>query len=199
MIYEGIIWDLGGVIVDVEVDRSRAAFNKITGRQGKDLDLVMFDSEIKYRLDRGLLSVDSALIEFNQACERNLTEKQFREIWNSMILFRPAVLELFVQYSRNLKVGVLSDTDPIHGQHIASHPTLMETVESWTFSYTAQATKPMEEIYLSALDSMGTSAESTLFIDDRIMNVRGAQSVGIHGILYEDPSLLIQQLNDLGL
>jgi putative hydrolase of the HAD superfamily len=98
-----------------------------------------------------------------------------------------------------LKVGVLSDTDPIHGQHIASHPILEKTVESWTFSYTAQTVKPTEEIYLAALASMETPPESTLFIDDRIKNVRGAQSVGIHGILYEDRSTLIHQLDKLGL
>jgi len=46
--------------------------------------------------------------------------------------------------------------------------------------------KPGKEIYEIALRRLNTQPEETIFIDDRIENIRAAESLGIHTILFEN-------------
>jgi epoxide hydrolase-like predicted phosphatase len=50
--------------------------------------------------------------------------------------------------------------------------------------------KPEKRIYLSVLKSIKSKPGECVFIDDREENIRGANSVGIHGILFENPKKL---------
>jgi putative hydrolase of the HAD superfamily len=58
--------------------------------------------------------------------------------------------------------------------------------------------KPHVEIYLRAIDILGTPAERILFIDDRQENVDGAVQAGMKGIRFEDEQQLRDTLKGLG-
>jgi HAD superfamily hydrolase (TIGR01509 family) len=53
-----------------------------------------------------------------------------------------------------------------------------------TLSYHAGAIKPEATIYLKHLAELRLPAEACVFIDDREVNVVGAQAVGMHAIGY---------------
>jgi putative hydrolase of the HAD superfamily len=53
-----------------------------------------------------------------------------------------------------------------------------------TFSHRLGVAKPDERIYRDAIAGAGEPAEATLFIDDRIENVRAGRAVGLHAIQY---------------
>ena len=57
--------------------------------------------------------------------------------------------------------------------------------------------KPQPEIYQFALETIGVAPEETVFIDDFIENVEGAQTVGIHGILFTSPAQVRSELSGL--
>ena len=58
--------------------------------------------------------------------------------------------------------------------------------------------KPHVEIYLRALDILGTPAERILFIDDRQENVNGALQAGMKGIRFECEHQLREALKEMG-
>lgn len=58
--------------------------------------------------------------------------------------------------------------------------------------------KPGQAIYKRALDILGVSAERILFIDDRLENVAGAESVGMKGIRFTGANALRRELASLG-
>jgi 2-haloacid dehalogenase len=60
-------------------------------------------------------------------------------------------------------------------------------------------TKPDAAIYHLALDRFGLQPGSSLFIDDRIENVRGAEALGIRGHHFHDSDMLRAELKLLGL
>jgi len=57
--------------------------------------------------------------------------------------------------------------------------------------------KPNREIYRIAMQSANSSAEECVFIDDREINVRAAESLGIHGIHFKKKTQMIQELEHI--
>jgi len=53
--------------------------------------------------------------------------------------------------------------------------------------------KPEPEIFQHILDKLGATPDECIFIDDNPRNTAGAESIGIHGIVYTDlPALKIE-------
>jgi putative hydrolase of the HAD superfamily len=64
-----------------------------------------------------------------------------------------------------------------------------------TFSCDVRLAKPGPEIYRHCLRALACSPSDSLFLDDRLENVRGAEAVGIHSILFTSPADLAQHLD----
>ena len=54
--------------------------------------------------------------------------------------------------------------------------------------------KPFNKIYNITLERFNITSENAIFIDDNLRNINAANNLGIHGIHFESPSKLIQQL-----
>ncbi len=54
--------------------------------------------------------------------------------------------------------------------------------------------KPFNKIYNITLERFNITPENAIFIDDNLRNINAANNLGIHGIHFESPSKLIQQL-----
>ncbi|WP_375287794.1 HAD family hydrolase [Sphingomonas sp.] len=59
--------------------------------------------------------------------------------------------------------------------------------------------KPDPAIYRLALDRFGLAAEEAVFVDDRVENVAGAQTVGMIGVVFTGAEALRARLGELGL
>jgi FMN phosphatase YigB (HAD superfamily) len=57
--------------------------------------------------------------------------------------------------------------------------------------------KPEAKIYEYCLEGLGTRAEETLFIDDREVNIQGAQGLGIRTIRFESVAQLHTELKKM--
>ncbi len=57
--------------------------------------------------------------------------------------------------------------------------------------------KPFREIYELTLNRFNIKAENAVFIDDNLRNVKAAKTLGIHGIHFESPQQLKEQLQTL--
>lgn len=80
---------------------------------------------------------------------------------------------------------------------------LRHMVESWNifnriFTSSAAGTrKPELAFYQAVLQDMGAAAESAIFIDDKIENIRGARSAGMYGILFNSTVQVVRELRVL--
>ena len=59
--------------------------------------------------------------------------------------------------------------------------------DSRTFSCEVGVCKPEPEIYRDCLKKLGTQPSEVLFLDDREPNVRAAEALGLHAVLFTDP------------
>jgi 2-haloacid dehalogenase len=68
--------------------------------------------------------------------------------------------------------------------------------EGIVVSGTEKTRKPYPEIYQIALDRFNIAPSETLFIDDNLRNIKGAEALGINGIYFSTPEKLIKDLNN---
>ena len=68
--------------------------------------------------------------------------------------------------------------------------------EGIVVSGTEKTRKPYPEIYQITLDRFNIAPSETLFIDDNLRNIKGAEATGINGIHFSTPEKLIIDLNN---
>ncbi|MAC12660.1 MAG: hydrolase [Sphingorhabdus sp.] len=66
-------------------------------------------------------------------------------------------------------------------------------------SGTEKLMKPDAAIYALAIERFGVDPAASLFIDDRIENVRAAEAAGMHGHVFQDAETLRAELERMGL
>ena len=59
--------------------------------------------------------------------------------------------------------------------------------------------KPFKDIYEITLNRFNIAPEKSIFIDDNLRNVEAANSIGIHGIHFQSPEKLINQLKQFNI
>ena len=90
---------------------------------------------------------------------------------------------------KGIKIGILSNAMP------ALNDGYIEMAEpEYVFvSYNMGLLKPDVKIYQTMAKKLKTSYEKILFIDDKEINIRAAQSLGINGIIFK-PETILQEI-----
>lgn len=86
-----------------------------------------------------------------------------------------------------LRTAILSNMPVPVRDYILRCPWLPE-FDSKTFSCDVGVCKPDPKIYRDCLEQLGAKPSEVLFLDDRESNIRAAESLGLHAILFSDPS-----------
>lgn len=123
--------------------------------------------------------------------------RQFYGRWTEMlggeITGTVEILKKFVNL-KNFKVVALTnwstETFPIALKKF----NFLHWFEGIIVSGEEKTRKPFEDIYNLTLDKFNIKAEHSIFIDDNLRNIEAANKLGIHGIHFKSPELLIQQL-----
>jgi HAD superfamily hydrolase (TIGR01509 family) len=98
--------------------------------------------------------------------------------------------------SRSYIVAALSNTIKPHADWLRSRGVYVP-FNPVILSFQEGCRKPDPEIYMRTLDRCGVAAESAVFIDDKLVNVEGAQHVGMNGIHFRSVTQLEVALKEL--
>ena len=148
--------------------------------------------------------------EISRNLTLDLTEVEIKEIafdrtynMNNYIAY-PDVENILKVLSQSHKLGIISDTWPSIEQQLCSLG-VADFFSTYTYSCFVGTFKPDERMYKDALDKCGVSAKDTVFIDDSLKNLEGAEKLGITPILIaanpasdvDSPYLKIHSLSEL--
>lgn len=100
--------------------------------------------------------------------------------------------------SSGMTTGILSNMGDVMETGIMARCPWLANFAHHTFSHRLGIAKPDERIYQSALDAISSSADETLFIDDRIENIEAARAIGIHAIQYGTQDAFLRELQCCG-
>ncbi len=125
------------------------------------------------------------------------TFQEFRDVWIDMFDPMPGAEEALVVARRAVPVYLLSNTDPVHMEHLRERHPFLDSVAGQHLSYEIGLLKPDPEYYLSALRRFGGDPSRIAFVDDRPENVEAARRVGLIAVHQSDDGLLPRLVDHL--
>lgn len=183
MIPKAIIFDLGRVIVDVDfTDCVNNLFGVGSDADSTDiLEQVMSDdSVVKYC--SGQISPQAFYRLLKAKYGFSVDFEGFKEQWCGIFFPMPDSEKLLAELVGKVKLGLLSDTDPLHWEYVLEKYPIFQVFERPTLSFQIGCMKPARQAYVMAAESVQQPLCSCLFIDDRLKNVEGARSAGMDAI-----------------
>ncbi len=183
---KNIIFDLGGVLLDIDPHRSIVAFREL----GMD-DLIRpggwsYDHEVFLQMEQGLLSEKEFRDGVRALLPRPATDEQIDQAWCAMIIrFPPEKIELLRQLAPKYRLYLFSNTNSIHVRHF--HAKFMKQfgfslsqlfVKDY-YSSDIKLRKPDLKAFQYVLNDAGLAPEETLFIDDLDKNTEAAALTGM--------------------
>ncbi|MCF0071018.1 HAD family phosphatase [Dyadobacter sp. CY261] len=202
---KNIIFDLGDVILNIDVPIASKSFADLSGREQSEILTIFKENELFRQFETGLL--DEATFR-NYVREilnfPDLSDEAIDTAWNSLLLdLPPARVELLRKLATKYRIFLLSNTSSIHitqVNKILEASTGVEKLEDLFeivfLSYEMGLMKPDIRIYQDVLDRAGLKAEETLFLDDNADNIRGAAQLGIDTIHVQKPVTILEYLKD---
>ncbi|MCU0422640.1 MAG: HAD family phosphatase [Bacteroidia bacterium] len=198
-----IIFDLGGVILNLDQDKTIRAFSRL----GIDLEAVQLQTDVLHLFEKGKINADTFRQQIKNILKGEITNQQIDDAWNAMLLDLPNErLQMLAELRKNATVILLSNTNSIHIDAFNNYFNQTYPDLNWTsffdkvyYSYEIGLRKPDAEIYSYVLNQMNLKAENVVFIDDSKLNLKGANTVGITTIWAENPldKNLFEQLKAL--
>lgn len=184
---ETIIFDFGGVIIDVDYSRTQAAFEKLGIKNFDELYSQAHQSRLFDKLETGLISPSEFRDTLRQLCRSDFDDHSIDRAWNAMLGEIPLErLQLIAQLKQTYRTFILSNTNVIHIKHIENYMDregiknmFYSSFEKVYFSYEMKQRKPDAEIFETVIEENNLEPSRTLFIDDSIQHIRGASTVGL--------------------
>lgn len=191
-----VIFDLGRVLVDIKFTAESLSFfgvNPKDTNMEKILDAA-FKNELFRQFNTGKLTPKEFYYAFTKQHHFTMDFETFKQKWCSIFTPVEGMEELFLQVQKNYQVGLLSDTDPLHWNYCLEHFPFLRSIPRPTLSFEIGVLKPNPLCYQKAAQNVGFPPEECLFIDDRPVNIEGAQKAGMQGIIFKDAKQLRAEL-----
>jgi putative hydrolase of the HAD superfamily len=185
--YDGFMLDYGGVMVHYQSDSDQAKLAQIAGIP-KDLFTELYWSE-RLDYDRDVISGTEYWQIIAQRSGTIFTERLIQELIDldnrSWMQFDSVMWEWIEQLrAAGKRVGLISNMPRDLGEALKSSTQKLSNFDQVTLSYEIHAVKPEPAVYEHCLEGLNTPPEQTLFLDDRIENVQGAELLGIRAIQF---------------
>lgn len=181
-----LLFDLGGVIVDLDYNKTIEAFEAIGLEDAEHLYNQFNQSKIFDEFEIGSISREEFIDLLQEKIPQKVSQSKIKEAWNAMILgFEKSKLEQIKRYSEKIPCYLLSNTNEIHLEYIQ---TLLQEVPfknlellftKCYYSHIIGKRKPHRETFEWVLNDMGSSPEEVLFIEDSPQHIRGAEKAKI--------------------
>jgi glucose-1-phosphatase len=204
LVFKNLIFDLGGVLVDVDVQHTVAAFARLSGKTDQEIVQSYQKYPQFFAYERGELSDAEFRIFVQQVFSFQAADDVIDAAWNAMITGLPeGSLKMLEMLKQHYALAVLSNTNQIHLDYInqrilprySSHSSLNHYFHKHYYSHLVGKRKPEPEIYLQVLEENAIDPATTLFLDDRIENIAAAKALGIQTKLVHHPDEVFDFFN----
>ena len=197
--YKNIIFDLGGVILTLNYQRTIDEFSKLCNRSFDEFfsqyqQLSFFDE-----FERGEISANDFRNSIRKEFNINSTNQEIDFAWNAMLGSIPRErIEFLYELGNEKRIFLLSNTNEIHLKAFNEIVKRENDIDDFNtffenayYSHLVKMRKPETRIFDFVLYKNNLKPSETLFIDDSIQHIEGAKSIGIDAqLLPKDYSII---------
>lgn len=200
---KALIFDMGGVLIDLDLDACRKAFRE--GLGFKEIDTILDPSHQKGiigDMEEGLVSAEEFRDYVMAGSNPGVTCADVdRALSQILVRIRPYKIEMLRRLSEKYDIYMLSNNNPIASQRASemfaeAGFTMENDFKKCYLSYQMKMLKPSFGFYRAVMEDIALPADQMLFIDDSKANVEAAIKAGLPAIWYEPGSDLNKLLED---
>lgn len=200
MTIRGIIFDYGGVILDMRWDIARDLAVEY-GLAERAVVETLYANKTWQQLELGVGDRDAWLAGAHTALEAAAGKKMppLHEQWRERQHLIAANIDLIGRLRPAYKTAVLSNADNVLRQWLVEFD-ILRLFDDVVVSAEVGMAKPQPEIYALSAERLGLRPGECVFIDDLEPNVQGARDAGMQGLNFRVDlgHDLLAQLEELG-
>ncbi len=201
---KALIFDMGGVLVDLDVEDCKRAFKEDIGYSKID-DLIdpCHQKGIYGDLEEGILDADGfRRIVLADSRPGTAPEDVDKAMWHILVGIEPYKADMLRKLSEKYDLYLLSNNNSIclpcsSGMFSDAGIPLDKIFRKCFYSFEMKALKPSEKFYKAVIGEIGLPSEEMLFIDDSQANVDGAATAGLPAVYYRPGSDLCALLSEV--
>ena len=193
MAYKNIIFDLGGVILDINMQKALDGFAALGLTQSE----LRFDkgetADLMHRYQLGHFATDEFCRLVAAKCNPGTTPEQVALAWNSICIGIPErKLNAIKALKQRANVYLLSNTNDLHWQYCLDHwfnangNRCEDFFDKVFLSQEMHLEKPHVEIFEQVIKTINAvrdaEASDTIFLDDNLDNVNAAKNCCIQAV-----------------
>lgn len=195
-----VIFDVGRVIIRVDLSRSMAALGHRHALSHLQVLRELESDPLWPDWQEGRMSPRDWYAHLSEKLQFSHSFEEFCAIWNSVLEPEPMLPDaLFEKLSATCRLALLSNTDPIHVAHIEATFEFVRFFPVRVYSCRVGSSKPSPMIYHHTLREAGAMPDEAVFIDDMRENVTAAASLGINAFHFVSTDELLSEFTRLGL
>ncbi len=175
---KNIILDFGGVIINLDIQKTHSAFKKL-GINEIPNDLL---SDI-LNFEAGLLTETEMRKAFKKIAP-NINNDEFDNAWCQILRDLPQYrVDFLHELGKKYPLYLLSNTNSIHINFLRKRDNgkfekFEQSFAKIFYSYQMQCRKPDAIIFEKVIDDLKIKPEETIFVDDMLDNIETAKQLG---------------------
>jgi FMN phosphatase YigB (HAD superfamily) len=199
--FDNIIFDYGGILIDIDYNQTVEAFVKLSGSEetrevySKTKQIPIFDL-----IETGKISKEEFIKELGIICKApNANKEEIVKAWCAMLGDIRVERVAFLRELRKTKrIFMLSNINQVHEEFADDYIKNREEIKDFYslfekkyFSHHIGFRKPEKEAFELVINENGLDPKKTLFIDDSPGHIEGAKACGLNTHLLTPPNSLI--------
>lgn len=197
-----IIFDLGGVFLNINFQLTSQAFAKLGVTDFNNMFTQHYSNPLFELLETGKITEHEFYDAFREASKVALTNQEIKDAWNALLLdFPPERIQWLEQMAKKYNLYLFSNTNQIHYdcfmqqfEQVFNGKNFNDYFIKAYYSQDLGLRKPYPNAFEAILKEQSLNPADTLFIDDTIKNVEAAASLGMQTI-HLAPPLTVLDLN----
>ena len=185
--FDGYIFDYGGVLVHQQAEAEQSRMAQMAGIPAEQFSELYWGTRLDY--DKGLISGAEYWAGIGRAAGKVLAPnvvEQLTEIDSTTWMNFDEPMWAWMEELRGAgkRIAILSNMPSDLGETIKARTDRMRCFDFVTLSYEVKSVKPESLIYEHCLEGIGTDPARTVFFDDKIANIHGAEMLGIQAVQF---------------
>ena len=195
---KNIIFDLGGVIINLNNQLTEDAFVSMGVKGFREYFGHGHAASFFKDYEVGKISDEEFVGSLRSLGGLSVSDEAIIHGWNALLLdFPPERIQLLRDLSKRYRIFLFSNTNALHLAALREiyrktfeEGELDDHFERTYYSHLLGMRKPEKSSYEYILRENGLVAGETLFVDDALINIEGAEKAGLQG-LYLRPGMTI--------
>lgn len=189
MVIKNIIFDLGGVFINLDNKLTEQAFVKMGVKNFAEYFGHGFAASFFKDYEVGKINDAEFIGHLREMGKLKSSDQEIIDAWNALLLdFPPERIEFLNGLKNDYRLFLFSNTNALHYEKVREIYTrtfgggeLDDNFEKAYYSHILHLRKPDPESFLRITGENGLTPSETLFVDDALLNVEGADAAGLQG------------------